>query len=237
MIRDLLSVVVPVRCVACSKSGNELCSDCRTKILQLPKPHDAAFVDSGVAGAIVRRGKSSGVRRAAAVMAALASSRHEFPAGLTTISWVPSDPIRGDQRGYHLPSLFAHALARELQVDSVELLQRGRRSAQRGQTRAHRLTNALGLYRLVADFESIMLSQPDRPTILLVDDVRTTGATLSSAAQVLEDTGMSVSTFTFVAVPMHGRKEFPRNLRHVRKRPTAGQPQQIQQIADKVSSD
>lgn len=75
------------------------------------------------------------------------------------------------------------------------MLVRTRRTPpQRGSGRSQRLANVAGAFAA--------LPGPPR-RLLLVDDVRTTGATLSEAAHVLEAAGHDVVPLAIVAVNRH----------------------------------
>jgi ComF family protein len=103
-------------------------------------------------------------------------------AGADTIVPVPLHPWRRLQRGYNQ----AHELARRLDLPVVRALWRTRATApQSGLRPADRRRNVRAAFR-VSPF--LRASLHDR-RIVLVDDVRTTGATLDACAQVLKNAG------------------------------------------------
>lgn len=105
----------------------------------------------------------------------------------TVVTWAPTSPQRRRRRGYDQAQILAQHTATLLGLRCQRLLvHRSDRRVQTGATREERSQRA-ERFRAVP-FEgtaaSFRLGQ-----VLLVDDVMTTGATLSGAARVLRDVG------------------------------------------------
>jgi len=100
------------------------------------------------------------------------------------ITCIPSDKARMRERGYNPPALIAREISAILRIPhNVRLLSKARRTdIQKSLTRSERLDNIKGVF-------SANTTVTGR--ILLIDDVRTTGATLSEATQVLYSAGAS----------------------------------------------
>ena len=98
---------------------------------------------------------------------------------------VPSDRARERQRGYNTSELLALELSSLLEVPYRQLLRRtpGRRPPQEGADYELRWLQVDGLYWAEACSEVL------RSTVWVVDDVMTTGATLSVCAKVLREQG------------------------------------------------
>jgi predicted amidophosphoribosyltransferase len=97
------------------------------------------------------------------------------------VTWVPADRWRLIGRGYHPPELLARLLAEAWGVPAVPLLEaRGRRRPQRGLDLRARRANVREAFRAAA-------TAPRR--VGLIDDVHTTGATLSACSRVLAGVG------------------------------------------------
>lgn len=167
------------------------------------------MIDSGEAGAIVRAGKLRGARVAAHVMARL-THRDALPPDIDIVTWVPADPRRGAQRGMHLPQLYATRIARAtVDAPALPLLTREHAPAQRGSSRSARWSNVERVFAPAA-FAHRRVSPGAR--VLVVDDVRTTGATLEAACAVLRRVGVDALPFAFAHVPAHSQHE-PQHLR------------------------
>ncbi|MEY2512818.1 MAG: hypothetical protein QOJ89_176 [bacterium] len=214
MVADLIALAVPPRCVACRapgrRAGAVLCGDCRRALpwltrapcctrCALPLPHagrrcpardapfDAAWsavAYEGVARDAMHALKFRAARPLAAVMAAQISANAP-PALLApgaALVPVPAHPGRRRRRGFDPAELLARALARSTGLPLVAVLRRSGAPAARqlGASRAQRRApGRLG----------ISAHGPAPPEVVLVDDVHTTGATLSGCAQALRDAG------------------------------------------------
>jgi predicted amidophosphoribosyltransferase len=110
------------------------------------------------------------------------------------ITAVPPDPVRQLERARHPAVELAAALGSRWGIEHATLLSRavaGRR--QTGLRRAARGSNIRGAFRAREEV---------RGSILLVDDVYTTGATASTAASALLRAGAaSVAVVTFARTP------------------------------------
>lgn len=106
--------------------------------------------------------------------------------GLTAdlVSWPPLSPKRLRKRGYDQAQLLAEMVGKQLALPVARTLNKAERPAQSGlEEEGTRRSNLLGAYS-ACDPEGIR-----GKTILLVDDVVTTGATLSECAKTLRLAG------------------------------------------------
>ena len=105
------------------------------------------------------------------------------------VTWVPAARWRTIRRGYHPPELLARELARRLGLPAGGLLRSaGRRRPQRGLAPAERRRNVRGAFAVTGTPPA---------ALLLVDDVHTTGATLSECAFTLSRAGaVRIEAFT-----------------------------------------
>ena len=111
---------------------------------------------------------------------------HDHLAGrYDLITWVPLSDKRKKERGYDQAFLLSSAAALELDDVAVETLRKGRNTqAQSGlDDDAARRANVLGAYTIV-DPELV-----EGKRVLLIDDVITTGSTISECARVLRSAG------------------------------------------------
>lgn len=139
------------------------------------------FSYEGVGAELVCRLKYSNHRDAVAALArALAAL---VPPGADAVTWVPTTPARRRSRSFDQAELIARAVGSELGAPTRRLLRRVDGRPQTGRSGADRRD---GLHLAMSGEERCP------PGVLLVDDVRTTGASLSSAAGVLRAGGARV---------------------------------------------
>jgi ComF family protein len=116
---------------------------------------------------------------------------------------IPLAQKRLRERGYNQSEVLARALARQWRIPVfVDVLVRTRETpTQTALTPGTRLANVAGAFA-VANVQCSMIN--DHWTLIIVDDVFTTGATLAEAARALEQAGatrvMGV-TFARAAIP------------------------------------
>lgn len=107
---------------------------------------------------------------------------------LWLVTWAPTTDQRRRERGFDQGRIIAGVVGRTLGLPTRNLLRRGKGSAQTGRTRSERLRGPDLIARRVVDAAGP--PTPGRPCgVLIVDDVCTTGATLSAAAAALSDAG------------------------------------------------
>ncbi|MBW3605371.1 MAG: hypothetical protein KY460_10780 [Actinobacteria bacterium] len=197
----VLDLVLPERCAACGACADGLCTRCRRAAADLCLPAGApvriapsviavaAYRYEGVIARAIRSVKRPGRHAAAAHLGALLWAQLEpvVAAGASwPRTWIPSTASRRRQRGADIP----HLLAGD---DAVALLRRVRQGGdQTGLDAVRRRALPPG------DF------QPGHgvpPQVVLVDDVRTTGATARAAAMALQSAGAErVLVVTLAAV-------------------------------------
>ncbi|MBE6955915.1 MAG: ComF family protein [Ruminococcaceae bacterium] len=112
------------------------------------------------------------------------------------VCWAPLSRKRLRKRGYDQSKLLAEVVAHRLILPADSLLEKVRDTApQSGQTdAAARRANILGAYRLRPG------KSAEGMRILLVDDVVTTGATLSECARVLRTAGAEAVSAVVLAL-------------------------------------
>ena len=199
----LLDLLAPANCPACGLPVDEdgappgaagLCPACAPLIEtapsgRLPPAVNAAIcLYQGPLADAVRRFKYADERHLLRHLAPLLSAAAPAYAGrIDVVVPVPLHPRKLRERGWNPAALLARPLAAALGVPlRSSWLERARETAvQAGLSREARVQNVRGAFRAKQ-------AAPQR--VLLVDDVRTTGATLLEAASCLERRGHSVST-------------------------------------------
>lgn len=103
--------------------------------------------------------------------------RVDVPRG-AVVTWAPTTPARRRARGFDQAELLARAAARRWEVPCRPLLVRAHGAPQAGRGAGERRANP-----------SFSARRPVPPSVVLVDDVTTTGATLTAAARALRPAG------------------------------------------------
>jgi ComF family protein len=188
------STLAPNRCAACDADVPVMTAFCRTCAATLTLPeahagsaHRAAFAYGGaVARAITRlkfEGRPDLARPLAAALRRVASLMKGD--GLDVVVPVPLHPRRLVERGYNQSALLARPVARDLDARFLPraLLRTRETDPQAKLDRGQRLSNLEGAFAVhrARDVE--------RRRVLVVDDVRTTGATLRACARALREAG------------------------------------------------
>jgi ComF family protein len=187
-----LSCLAPARCCGCDDAVGddvpgfcEACSpllDAPPVTLQPPAREAAAYGYGGpLADAIGRLKYAARSDLVPALGELLARASLAYAGAVDVVIPMPLFPRRLRERGFNQSALLARYAARALGVPlRVDVLRRVRDTAtQAGLSREARAANVRGCFRARA------LGQ----RVLLIDDVRTTGATLESAAQALRSAG------------------------------------------------
>ena len=113
---------------------------------------------------------------------------------LPALTYVPLHPRRHRERGFNQAERLATQLSSMLGVPLLGGLTRVRATpAQVGLSQAERRANLAGAFRWTA-------SVPPGDRLGLVDDVCTTGATLTAAAVAVAEAGGSIGAFLVLAV-------------------------------------
>lgn len=203
-----LPALPAARCEHCGaprRPGYAACSECSGRRLWFLSA-SAAFAYEGPARALVTTCKFRAyrslvdemVRRAAPSFTA-ACERVASDAAAehapTVVTWVPGHRGHTLERGFNAAELLARGLAARAGLPAVALLDRVRHGArQSGLGRAARAANVRGTFVVKDDTtrDARFLKR-----VMIVDDVYTTGETLSHGAEVLINAGLEPHVFTF----------------------------------------
>ncbi len=197
----LLDILFPPKCMLCHgllREAEEICGQCRQKVLlntSPPKMTRGAFFDLAAAGlwyeTDVRRaihGMKYGEKQNYAVPLArvmVYAYQHKIGKEADLIAWVPTNRQTLRSRGYDQARLLAEALSPMVELPVVHALEKVRDTAPMHGLKADaRRANVLGAYALCCE-ETLLRGK----SVLLVDDILTTGSTLSECARMLKSGG------------------------------------------------
>ncbi|WP_370327805.1 ComF family protein [Euzebya sp.] len=192
-MRALVDLLLPPRCLACRWCGAEpLCDRCGQALVTDEVRHHlddgiravAAYAYGPPLSTAIKRVKTDALRAGARGLATLLTPH--LPDGVPR-TWVPATRRRRRRRGLDLPEVLAGR-------DAVPLLRAV------GDRADHGTMAAADRRRVTADAYEVTTRPP--AAVVLVDDVRATGATLLAAAQALRrDGARRVLCVTLAASP------------------------------------
>lgn len=197
----ILDLIYPPRCPFCRKLLREtergICRACEKALPYVPQEgaiRDIAHVEICVAPlyyegsvreSLLRYKFSSATAYKNFYAELIAKCIDENGISCDTITWAPISRKRLRKRGYDQARLIAEALAPKLGVPCVRTLAKTRNNPPQssiGDAKARR-ANAAGVYRCTDE------GAVNGKRILLIDDIVTTGATLSECAKILRAAG------------------------------------------------
>jgi len=202
----------PRHCLSCNKEGAWLCSDCSKKIVYL-KTYFCPFCRritpqgqlcpscrrryslTGILSAcyfqppvsdLIHRLKYQKTKELGRLLAKIMikGTANRLPRGQKLIVPIPLHRRQLRKRGFNQSELLAKELAQELEIEyNSGILKRIKNTkSQTKLNRSERKENVKDAFSLTGKIEL------ENRTILLVDDVTTTGATLNEAAKILRKT-------------------------------------------------
>lgn len=180
------------------RENEEICGDCRQKVLlntAPPRMEKGAFFEKAAAGlwyethvrnavrGLKYREKQNYARPLARVMTY--AYQHKIGEECDLIAFVPTNPSTLRKRGYDQAQLLAEALSEMLDIPWVQALEKTRETQpMHGLKPDARRANVLGAYRVCCQADLLRGKR-----VLLVDDILTTGSTLSECARMLKAAG------------------------------------------------
>ena len=211
LARSTLELVFPIHCSGCGREGAFICEPCADGLERLTAPYCRICAAPRVAGVCrwcgqhprafdslrspylfegpvrdaIHALKYRGVRASAGTLAGLMATYLERnPVAADVLVPAPLHPRRLRSRGYNQSALLARGLGEAMALPVREdLLARtaNARPQVEVQSREDRHANVAGNFASTGDATGL--------TVLLIDDVATTGSTLSECARALRDAG------------------------------------------------
>ena len=209
IVDKAIGLLAPQICLGCGMEGSVLCDDCIEQYHEPVQPRCAGchvlsgnfrvcekcriwlplkkiYIGGnyeGVSEQLVKSLKFEQKRQSSEPISKIMLKLLDEITPDTILCPVPTAPIRVRERGFDHAKLISDGLGSLTGLGSKKLLRRKSNSRQLGSSRKQRTAQVLN------EFEPIDKSQILGKKILLVDDVITTGATLSAVAQILKKAG------------------------------------------------
>ena len=192
-----LRALFPTRCALCGREGDLICVSCQKTFPPRLDPDSppkltairaarSVWPYEGSVREIVRKYKYNGLSSLAPVLAEqMVDVFTEWNIYVNVVAYVPIHPSRLRERGFDQAERLARELSQLVGVPPVSAVVRERETAvqARAMSAAQRADNVRGAFS-VPDSDLVR-----RADVLLIDDVLTTGATLSEAARALRRAG------------------------------------------------
>lgn len=199
MLKELLYYIFPPRCVGCGTPGNTLCHSCTRYISTLPqKTHDLFFsalpYQDPKVKRILRALKFKNSKEIATFLGEILYTRYleelseliSFNKNILVIP-VPLSRERMRERGFNQSELIARTFTKGSSTLALHTTLLERFIHRDPQSSIHmkslRLKNIQGVYRVTRP------SLIQNKIIIVIDDIATTGATLTEIKKVLREAG------------------------------------------------
>jgi len=211
ILKSLLDLLFPAKCPFCGRVRDVpgVCPACAESLPWTDEAHALRELAPGLwcaaplwyTGPVregIRRFKFHGAAGAAGPLGELIAqaAAERFPGRFGAVTWVPVSARRLRRRGYDQSRLLAESACRLWNVTPEPLLRKVRDNPAQSslESAGERRENTQGVYEAAGD--------PAGKRVLLIDDVCTTGSTLSSCASVLREAGAAEVVCAAVAFPM-----------------------------------
>ena len=200
MVIHILNLLFPITCVSCHKHGEYICDPCKQRLNFIPP----SFLESGkyvdafyspflfankAVRELIARLKYRRIRPIANILGEMIINYLEkyeiqFPKNATIIP-IPLHPHRQRHRGFNQSELIAQTISKALDIPlKSHVLEKTNKTRQQvGLAAVHRRENIKGSFT-VPEAASVT-----KKTVIVIDDVKTTGATIEEAARVLKQAG------------------------------------------------
>lgn len=202
-MNQVLNLLLPTPCVGCRAIGSPFCPTCRNKLELNPKRVIRREVDGyafcayeGIARDVINAIKELGQTSLIGPLATSMASNWPPSLKAPILVPIPSSQSNFKKRGFQHTNLLASALAKRIPGAVSRSLLRSvtRREDQARLDPTERLSNLAGAFEL-----EIRGFQAGSAQLVLIDDVLTTGATVSAAAEAFAVAGLGRPSFCVIA--------------------------------------
>jgi predicted amidophosphoribosyltransferase len=204
---SLSEILFPSRCIGCSKLGISICSDCRRdwhlhiykreiSVLGSTYPVLSAVQYSPIASRVLLSAKESQI--AAADLLVTKGLKHSLQFfinrfGTGTLISVPSRKSAVRKRGRDFLKTLTTDIGLDLKIPTASALSHHRKVRDQSQLNiAQRSQNISGAFAVSPQFAALTSPGNIAPKLIVIDDLITTGATLTEAIRALRTAGFTV---------------------------------------------
>ena len=204
---SLSEILFPSRCIGCSKLGISICSDCRIdwhlhiykreiSVLGISYPVLSAVQYSPIASRVLLSAKESQI--AAADLLVAKGIKHSLQYfikrfGTGTLISVPSRKSAVRKRGRDFLKILTMDIGLDLEISTASPLSHMRKVRDQSQLNIEqRSQNISGAFAVSPQFAALTSSGNIAPKLIVIDDLITTGATLTEAIRALRTAGFTV---------------------------------------------
>ena len=174
----ILDWIYPKKCLGCGALGRYVCEECQKGI----ERRGESLKYTGIVRKIIKQVKYRGSYDLVHELVGLWTPKR--PQGLVIVTSVPMWEGKKRVRGYNQAELIAREVARLWSVEYRELLTRNRETKPMyGLDKQARLANISGAFEVKSQ------AITNKKTIVLIDDVWTSGATMQECTRVLKRAG------------------------------------------------
>lgn len=177
-------------CRSCGRPVNhqgDKCGECAKLDLHFDRAYSACLYEERIKELVHKFKYGSGSSLApffSKIMLDFLGDNREIARGVEAVTYVPLDNRRLRERGFNQSRLLARGVAGEIGAPLIDTLKKIAPTKHQNElSREERLMNLRGAFRARRDVDLA------GKIIILVDDVMTTGATLSECSKALRDAG------------------------------------------------
>ena len=196
--RYFINIIFPNICPCCEEIidyDEDFCESCTDKIVRCSDERHIEYADEFVAYCYYEKGARAAILKfkkdacgnsyyafASAIVKAL--QEKQLLSQIDVVVYLPMSKKEEKSRGYNLVKLIAKEIHYMLEIPCVNALYKTRTTFKQKELNGRdRKTNLIGAYKV---FDNVELNGK---CVLVVDDLCTTGSTLSEAARALKDGG------------------------------------------------
>lgn len=203
LLQRCADIIAPYNCVLCDRlvsyTDNALCQRCRTMLADryyTPIRNDLYCIyldgaisflayDTAVQKLVVSYKEKTVKQLMPFFIAGMCMNYRKYDIAVDCVTAVPMTGKKKRQRGFNQAVHLAKGFSKQMNLHYTSLLERTHDSDdQKKLSRKERMDNVKGLFRCIARVEAYC-------SVLIIDDIMTTGATLNECAYILKKNGVN----------------------------------------------